>query len=47
MSGEQDRGSHPTDEPDFNKDIVEMLHDELFPAPLDAEPALWMGQQLP
>ncbi|MFC1671972.1 hypothetical protein ACFL01_02430 [Planctomycetota bacterium] len=47
VSGEQDRGTHPPDEPDFNKDISDMLHDDPFPAPLDNEPELWMGQELP
>ena len=47
VSGEQERGTHPGHDPDFNTEIVEMLHDEDFPAPLTPEPEFWLGQEVP
>ena len=44
VSGDQDRGSHPPDAPDFNREIVGMLSGSTFPAPIEAEPDLWLSQ---
>ncbi len=47
VSGEQERGTHPGNDPDFNKEIAAMLHDEDFPKPLKAEPEFWLGSEIP
>ena len=44
VSGDQDRGSHPPDVPDFNREIVDALSGGAFPAPIEAEPDLWLSQ---
>lgn len=44
VSGDQDRGSHPLDAPDFNREIVGVLSGSAFPAPIEAEPDLWLSQ---
>ncbi len=44
VPGDQDRGSHPLDAPDFNREIIGVLSGSAFPAPIEAEPDLWLSQ---
>lgn len=44
VPGDQDRGSHLPDAPDFNTEIFSMLSGDAFPAPISAEPELWLSQ---
>ena len=43
ISDDTDRGSHPPDEPDFNREIFNMLSDGAFPAPMNNQ-SLWLPQ---
>ncbi len=44
VPGDKDRGIHPLNAPDFNQEIVGMLSGSAFPAPIGAEPDLWLSQ---